>query len=140
MPGVGAPPNPNRRRRNADTYADVQRTVNPDNRVRGPGLMGDYSPQTKQWHETWRRAPQAQAFQVTDWQRLAMLAPLVDAYWARPSASLLGEIRLSESLLGATFADRLRARIKVEDGKPAEPRSAAGVASLEERRRRVVAE
>jgi hypothetical protein len=43
-----------------------------------------------------------------------LLAPLVDQYLAAPKQSLLAEIRLNESLLGATEADRLRLRWDVE--------------------------
>ncbi|MGH3762943.1 hypothetical protein [Actinophytocola sp.] len=86
-------------------------------------------------------SPQAQAFTVTDWQRLHMLAPLVDQYFAEPRKELLAEIRLNEGLLGATHVDRLRARITITP--PANPNneSAAGdgpaVARLDERRRRL---
>lgn len=62
-----------------------------------------------------------------------MLAPLVQAYFAEPTTKLLAEIRLNEGLLGATHADRLRARIKVE-----QPRArSAKVTDMASRRRRV---
>lgn len=49
-----------------------------------------------------------------------MLAPLVEAYWAEPNVRVLGEIRLNESLLGATEADRARLRWDLkQDSKPA---------------------
>jgi hypothetical protein len=63
-----------------------------------------------------------------------MLAPIVDAYWLEPTTKLLAEIRLNESLLGATHVDRMRARIKVEAPKPTTP---AGVTDLTSRRRRI---
>jgi hypothetical protein len=42
-----------------------------------------------------------------------MLVPLVEAYVAG-ELKVMSEIRLNESLLGATHADRLRNRVRVE--------------------------
>jgi hypothetical protein len=80
-----------------------------------PGLAGSFSEETRRWYATWAGSPQASMFTGTDWQRLAMLAPLVDAYFAEPTKELLGEIRLNEALLGATPVDRLRLRWKLPD-------------------------
>jgi hypothetical protein len=137
--GMGPPPSENRRRRNADTFEGYESAVVSDAEVRGPDLpQADlYGPQTIAWYETWRRAPQAAVFVPTDWQRLIMLAPLVDAYYLEPSTKLLAEIRLNEGLLGATHADRLRARIKVEQPRPESKSPPAGVADLTSRRRRL---
>jgi hypothetical protein len=139
MAGNGPPPSENKRRRNADAYEGHEVTVQSDAEVRGPELphAALYGPQTLAWYETWRRAPQAAAFIGTDWQRLIMLAPLVDAYYLEPSTKLLAEIRLNEGLLGATHADRLRARIKIEQPKPQPSAPPAGVADLTSRRRRL---
>lgn len=64
-----------------------------------------------------------------------MIAPLVNAYWVEPSTKVMAEIRLNESLLGATHVDRLRARIKVE--KPtASDAAPSGVADMRAARRR----
>lgn len=129
MAGNGPPPKETRRRRNADTYADVQARVVDDGEVRGPELPGEHSSYVREWYEQWRRSPQAASFVNTDWQRLHMLAPLVGLYALEPSPKLLGEIRLNESLLGATHVDRLRARIRVE--REPEPEEAGGVTSLD---------
>jgi hypothetical protein len=139
MSGFGPPPSENKRRRNADTFEGHEVTVQDDAEVRGPELphAALYEPQTIAWYETWRSSPQGAVFLSTDWQRLIMLAPLVDAYFAEPSTKLLAEIRLSEGLLGATHADRLRARMKVEAPKPAPSAPPAGVADLTSRRRRL---
>jgi hypothetical protein len=139
MAGHGPPPSEHKRRRNKDEFADQAVTVEADAEVRGPELPHGalYGPQAIAWYETWRRAPQAAAFIGTDWQRLIMLAPLVDAYYLEPSTKLLAEIRLNEGLLGATHADRLRARIKIEQPKPAPTQQPAGVADLTSRRRRL---
>jgi hypothetical protein len=85
-----------------------------DGEVRGPELVGDFSPFTRDWYDTWRRSAQGQLFTSTDWLRVRMLAPLVDAYSRRPSAAAFSEIRLNEERLGATYVDRLRARIRVD--------------------------
>jgi hypothetical protein len=87
------------------------------------------------WWATWRRSPLAEAFLETDWERLAMLAPLVASYYARPHYTKLAEIRQNESLLGATHVDRLKARIKVE--KPETPKPQPGVTALDEYRNRL---
>ncbi|SFD14199.1 hypothetical protein [Streptomyces aidingensis] len=141
MAGFGPPPSENKRRRNADTFEGFETTVPTDSgeELRGPELphAALYGPQTIAWYDTWRRSPQSAAFLPTDWQRLLMLAPLVDAYFLEPSTKLLAEIRLNEGLLGATHTDRLRARIKVEAPKPKPAAPPAGVADLTSRRRRL---
>lgn len=136
MPGFGPPPSENKRRANKDEFEEHAVTVEADGELHGPELPYSkmYAPRTLDWYETWRRAPQAPMFTGTDWQRLHMLAPLVDQYWLEPSTKLLSEIRLNESLLGATHVDRMRGRIKVELAKP---QPAAGVTDLTSRRRRI---
>lgn len=145
MPGPA--PAEKKRRRNADTYADVQTRVAPStSKVRGPtllqatgGISDLYDEVTgrlvTKWWETWRRSPLTEAFLATDWQRLAMLAPLVASYYARPHYTKLAEIRQNESLLGATHVDRLKARIKVE--QPAPKEQPAGVTAIDEYRARL---
>lgn len=145
MAGNGPAPNPQRRRRNADTYADVQTKVSAtSSRLHGPtlveattGLSEKWPARTlvETWWTTWRRSPLADAFLETDWQRLAMLAPLVADYFERPHHMKLAEIRQNESLLGATHVDRLKARIRVERDEPAKP--APGVTALDEYRNRL---
>lgn len=72
-----------------------------------------YLPQTIAWYEAWCNSEQASILTALDWQRLHMLAPLVDAYWQKPSKDLMAEIRQNESKLGATFEDRQRLRLKI---------------------------
>lgn len=138
MAGYGPPPSENKRRTNKDEFEEQAVTVADDGAVHGPELPHEvlYTPRTVDWYETWRRAPQAAAFVGTDWQRLQMLAPLVDEYFLEPSTKLLAEIRLNESLLGATHVDRMRGRIKVEQPRPQSPSAPAGVADMTEARRR----
>lgn len=56
-----------------------------------------------------------------DWARLGLLAAIVESYSRKPSAAALSEIRMNEERLGATFVDRMRARmhIEAEDGDDA---------------------
>lgn len=89
-----------------------------------PTLPGyrEYPAKVKRWWDTWVASPQANTFTATDWQRLLMLAPMVDAYYnlagepraIRSALLALTEIRQNESLLGATHLDRLRGRIKID--------------------------
>ena len=107
-----------------------------DGEERGPSLeaatgRSDWSLQARTYWQTWRTAPQAQAFETTDWQRLAMLVPLVEAYWIAGGVSAdkgaLAEIRLNEERLGATVADRQRLRMKIEEAQTAEVRHLSAV-------------
>lgn len=109
-------PEGQRRRRNAPTL-DSQ-TITPDDVVRGPALedatgLMTWSRGTYRWYHTWRTSPQAQLFLPTDWERLILLAPMVENYLKRPTAAAMSEIRMNEERLGATVVDRLRARIGV---------------------------
>lgn len=114
MPGRGPLPSPvTQRERTTRARQSATAIVVDDGEVRGPELVGDFSPFTRDWYDTWRRAPQGQLFTSTDWLRVRMLAPLVEAYSRRPSAAAFSEIRLNEERLGATYVDRVRARIRV---------------------------
>lgn len=129
----GPPPKENRRRRNADAYAGQEVTVAQAGAVEAPPLPGRQSAAVKRWYETWCSSPQAQTFTVTDWQRLHMLAPLVARYFRMPDKALMAEIRLNESLLGATHADRLRARIKVEKQPTEVPEGVTAIQAYRDR-------
>lgn len=111
-------PEGQRRRRNTPTHGE---TVLPrSDELRGPELAEltggrVFGPEVLAWYDVWRRSPQAAVFESTDWLRLAMLAPIVEAHFRRPSAAALGEIRMNEERLGATFVDRMRACLRVAD-------------------------
>lgn len=129
-----------RRRRNADA---VTTTVLPADgpEVPTPELPGghDYDSRTLAWYETWRSSPQASTFLPTDWQRLHMLAELVQQYWEEPRKELLAEVRLNEASLGGTAADRMRLRWTVAEPEgPAPRRTAAKGRSAASRRDRVL--
>jgi hypothetical protein len=107
MAGRGpAPKSPDERRK---PRKETRKALPPVVEPLGPELVGDWPEQVVQWHATWRVAPQASQFVGTDWSRLQMLAPLVAAYFAG-DLKLMSEIRLNESLLGATEVDRRRLR------------------------------
>ena len=74
-----------------------------------------FLPQTHAWWQAWVDSPQAAFFAATDWQTLLRLAPLVDAYWVKPSPQIAAEIRQTEAKLGATAADRDRLGWKIEE-------------------------
>lgn len=101
-------------RRRAAEYVPVER----DGYLRGPSLAeatgrAEWPAEVVRWWDAWRAAPQAALFEVTDWNRLALLAVLVEGYYRRPTAAALSEIRMNEERLGATWGDRLRNRIRV---------------------------
>lgn len=128
-----------RRRRNKPAYDAT--TLVRDGRRRGPTLKiatgHTWGPDVTRWYETWRRSPQAAIFEDTDWARLALLAPIVEAYYAAQRREctycgggtvanltrLLAEIRMNEERLGATVVDRMRAQMKITE--PAEAELAA---------------
>jgi len=129
MAGHGPLPKEHRQReRDTRRRERDSSTVYDDGEVRGPALDVPVGTAAAAWYERWRRAPQAALFLDTDWSRLQLLAPLVDAYFQRPTAGALGEIRLNEERLGATYADRLRTRIRVahDDPAPVTPLHLAG--------------
>lgn len=109
-----------RRRRNVEVRHNLVADV-PD----APALFGEWSEPTRRWWATWVAAPQTEFFTATDYQRLQQLLPLVERYWFAPSVPMMAEIRLNESLLGATVVDRMRLRWDVtrpaanDDDKPA---------------------
>jgi hypothetical protein len=88
-----------------------------DGVVRGPDLSEvtdrTWDADVLRWYQTWRESPQAQLFEATDWQRLALLATLVEKLYSGPTAAVMSEIRMNEERLGATFTDRMRARISI---------------------------
>jgi hypothetical protein len=120
-------PDGERRRRNAPSHGE--QVLTHDGETRGPELLGAYSPETLAWYGTWRTAPQAQLFQDTDWSRLSLLAPIVEAYFRRPSAAALSEIRMNEERLGATVVDRMRARIRIQEPDADEAASSGVIGS-----------
>lgn len=116
MAGKGPlPKEQTQRERNSRRRDGGASVVYADDVVRGPEIEADrFSPQTLAWYKTWRRSPQAQLFESTDWLTLQLLAPLVEAQQRRPSASAAAEIRLTQERFGATVADRIRLRMRIQ--------------------------
>lgn len=141
MPGNGPLPKDSsqRRRRNVDavtvTFLPAEGPAGPT-----PELPGghDYDSRTLAWYETWRSSPQADRFLATDWQRLHMLAEMVQQYWEEPRKDLLAEIRLNEASLGGTAADRIRLRWTVAEDDAAARRPAGRPRSGASRRDRIL--
>jgi hypothetical protein len=76
---------------------------------------GEHRPETERWFAAWRgsESARAQLSSPTDWQRLLLVASMVDMWFASceagdPNLAALREIRLSEAKLGGTFIDRAR--------------------------------
>jgi hypothetical protein len=88
-----------------------------------PALPKGHSAETHAWYTVWATSPQAAVFMDTDWQRLRLLAFLVDELYhptftdrgnpTCPKTTLMAEIRQNEARLGATIADRTSMYMKV---------------------------
>lgn len=120
-------PDDKRERRNEPTFPAVELE-------RGAAVAAPRLPnarkllaRTKRWYATWAASPQAAQFLGTDWERLQMLALVVDDFFraTEPAARqrLLAEIRSQEAKLGGTPEDRLRLRWRLAEGKRDEDRA-----------------
>lgn len=149
--GTAHAPKPEGQRRRRNQPATGEREFTRDGTVHGPSIeesTGRTWPEfVTGWWETWRRAPQAAAFEETDWMRLAMVAPLVatlsnEDCSPNEQVKMLSEIRQNEERLGATFVDRQRARIRITDADTSTPDGAgmASVTSIDAARARWAAE
>lgn len=82
----------------------------------------EFLPSTHEWYGEWARSPMAVKFTAVDWGRLRrVVAPLADKMFRRPAVSIATELRLQESLLGATVMDRQRMRLRVESAEAEKP-------------------
>lgn len=114
----GRPPSENPRRRNEIPTEHLHPEKEVDSRLKKLRNRSQYSAMTQLWWDVWVASPQSEHFEETDWMRLQMLAPLVEAYFRKPGHYSLAEIRQNESLLGGTVMDRMRLRMgKKEDDK-----------------------
>lgn len=95
----------------------------------------DPDPRTLEWWDTWVTSPQAGQFMATDWLRLKMLVPLIDAYFKSPSPSRMAEVRMNEQRLGATPEDRQRLRWRQASTGEAAPVPAAPPKQTKKKRR-----
>lgn len=134
---TGPAPNPQRARRNADTLGGF-RVLRDDGRIRGDELP-EFTPDASPWHpktliwwNTWRRSPLAQLMRDTDWLTMEKAAIIYNtiwstAQWAKTTdiANLNRELDRMTGNYGATYADRLKLRILIEDEDPDEMIEAA---------------
>lgn len=142
MPRGPAPkPDDKRQRRNEPTFETV--TLSGDGKVTAPRLEGASKllARTRRWYATWTSSPQAAQFLGTDWERLQMLALVVDDFFRADDPGqrqkLLAEIRSQEAKLGGTPEDRLRLRWRMSKGdEPPAEEPAKGGAKRTPRRRR----
>jgi hypothetical protein len=87
----------------------------------------EFLPATQEWYLEWARSPMATRFTAVDWGRLRrVVAPLADKFFRRPATSIATELRLQETLLGATVMDRQRMRVRVASPSKSEVSSPAG--------------
>lgn len=114
MAGRGPAPKENAVRRNAVDLSHLD-GEEVDDKLKKLFKRDGYSVATQRWWDTWVDSEQSESFKATDWQRLQMLAPLVEAYYRRPGHNALAEIRQNESLLDATVTDRQRLRMGRKD-------------------------
>lgn len=141
--GTTHAPKPEGQRRRRNAPVNGERELIRDGLVRGPELdeltgVDSWSPPTRAWFATWRRSPQSQVFEATDWQRLGMIAYLVEDYFGGAAdRGLMAEIRQNEERLGATFTDRQRARMRITDPETTEQPGLASVTHLDSVRARL---
>lgn len=133
----GPPPNPARQRRNADTYGGFRVLVD-DGKTRGPELPAmtpaglPWDSKTILWWDSWRKSPLAQLMRDTDWATMEKAALIYNTIWTTQVwqkttdiANLSRELDRVTANYGATYADRLKLRILIEDEDPAEVVEAA---------------
>jgi hypothetical protein len=87
------------------------------------------NPDKREWHQltlnAWEHAwksPMASQWLQTDIDALGRLALLWDAFYLKPSVSVLAEIRLQESRFGLSPLDRSRLQWEISRGEEAERR------------------
>ncbi len=146
LPAGGKPP----RRRPMPPHAEppiiaklreqlVDGTITPedfDARLTRLRHLRTWHPSTRAWWRTWCDSAQSSEFSSTDWQRLEMVAYLVDRYFRAPAKDLLAEIRLNEAAIGATVEDRLKLRWRLQPPPdPNEPAPPPGSRSRADPRR-----
>jgi hypothetical protein len=139
MPPVPKPPD-QRRRRNKEERVELppapDALAGPDLPPAPDALDGVWPAEVVEWYDDWRRSPMVAMFQPTDWRRLRMIAPLVACYVRTLDPRLMSEIRLNETLLGATATDR--AKMKWDTAKPPTPAPVSAQDELADRRKRII--
>jgi hypothetical protein len=127
-----SPKDPSQRiRRNKDSNQSYQ--LSSDGSLVGPELPTDknFGAATREFYDTWRRSPQARAFEATDWADLLLCAVMYQAVYYSggrgPSSMMLGELRQHLSKFGATIEDRQKLRMVIEHGEELCPDTPSGL-------------
>lgn len=119
----GPTPKPGAARRNKDTFSPTRELV-ADGVVRGPDLpeIVNWCKETKEFYESFRRSPLAQLCETdTDWEAIKRAALAHHKLWSMPGMVKAGEVtaltkeidRIMASY-GATYADRLKLRVRIK--------------------------
>lgn len=113
-----------------------------DGTLIGPELPDskEWSDQTKEWYDMWRRHELAPLLEETDWAHLQSTALLVELYWSgevtgSAMVALSAEIRRCVASYGATVLDRLKLRIQFTEPEKEDssiPKSAVDYSFLSE--------
>lgn len=128
MGGRGPVPKEERQRKRDTNRRTAGTTiVAADGQLRGPVFPKEWIPNPHpaalKWWDTWRRSAQAQMFTPTDWESLKKGALLVHRVWAGAldtPISAYSELRLIEEKFGATYVDRMRAKVTIPFDRPEE--------------------
>lgn len=155
MPYKGTPPKDDeaRQRRNPPIFDKTQ--VFWDGVRRGPDLPNDkvyrWSMRTTEWWNKWRDSPQAMVMHESDWESMLETALLHNRFW-HPDCSdtarnaLAAEIRRRVAAFGATFEDRLKLRMQIQNNLTEEEmeaqiaKDAAQIVNYADRLNKAVAE
>lgn len=122
----GPPPSEKRRRNNKDAFG-AEKVVLPSEAELAELKKipdGEWISEVELWWKVWSTCAQSALFTVTDWMRLRTLIVTVQSYHLRPTPQKMAEIRQTEGLWGATYVDRMKARLKIEVGPAEEPKKA----------------
>lgn len=124
-PAPSADPSKLRGHRKPEPWTDLSKPQK--KKVRALPNARQYTKATQAWWKTWASSPQSAQFLETDWQRLAMVADLVDDFYCstepRERKMLLDQITKEEKRFGATPDDRLRLRWRFVENDEAEERA-----------------
>lgn len=134
LPGV--PPSENKRRRNGDAFGAEKVELTEEDLVKYKTIPeGTWHPEVLLWWECWTTCAQSTLFTVTDWMRLRTLIVTRQSYQDRPTPQKMAEIRQTEGLWGATYVDRMKARIRIN--RPAEGEKKTPLAAVKDIKERM---
>jgi hypothetical protein len=89
------------------------------------------------WYQSLRTSGQAVYYTDSDWTAALVVARAVQAFEECPSAVMLASILSGFGSLAATEGERRRLRIELERGDAADPDAEAGVAQMDDWRRKL---